>query len=30
MAFSHDIQKNILIKEQNIAKKEEDYETTFI
>ena len=30
MAFSHDIQKNVLIKEKIIAKKDEDYETTFI
>jgi len=30
LAFSNDIQNNVLIKEQQLTKKESDYETTFI
>ena len=30
LAFSNDIQNNVLIKEQKLSKKESDYETTFI
>ncbi len=30
MAYSNNIQKNVLIKEQQKTKKETDYETTFI
>ena len=30
MAFSNDVQKNVLIKEKKLSQKESDYETTFI
>ena len=30
LAFSNDIQTNVLIKEKNISKNESDYESTFI
>ena len=30
LVFSNDIQKNVLIKELQISKKESDFETTFI
>ena len=30
LAFSNDVQKNVLLKEQKISKNESDYESTFI
>ena len=30
MAFSNDIQKNVLVNDNTISKKESDYESTFI
>ena len=30
LAFSNDIQKNVLITDQDISKKDNDYESTFI
>ena len=30
MAYSNDVQKNVLIKDQKSSQKESDYESTFI